>query len=134
MSAIWKHGGHHPAVFWGIDMSRPDKCSKCLYDDCMLSDDMVVNCEVTATAEKEKPSFLENIYMRISQTNNNVCPNIYGSVEVWDDSLGVTGGVARNRRCGGWDCPVCWLYEEMKEAGCWIDWHKYKQGVVYCQV
>lgn len=97
-------------------MSRPDKCGKCLYDDCMLTDDMAANCEVNATVGEDTPSLLEN-NLRISQTNSNACPDVRGSIEVYDDSLGVRSGVVRARRCGRWDCPVCGVNKVKKIRG-----------------
>ena len=87
-------------------MSRPEKCSKCIWEDCMLTDFMAQSCEVTATLEGGETSLLESS-IRTSQTNNGACPEIKGSIEVWEDTFGVVSGVVRSRRCGRWDCPVC---------------------------
>jgi hypothetical protein len=71
---------------------------------------MAQSCEVSASPQgaEETSPLLENKSIGISQTlSNNICPNMYGSVEVYDDMFGVHHGVVRARKCGRWDCPVC---------------------------
>ena len=90
--------------------NRPERCSRCIFEDCILTDHMAQYCEVSTAPQgaAETSPFLENKSIGISQTlSNNICPNMYGSVEVYDDMFGVHHGVIRARKCGRWDCPVC---------------------------
>lgn len=100
---------------------RPAKCSSCIYSDCMLTDAMALSCEIDTLKEKAV-TLLEDVFLGISQTSpDDKCPNIEGSVEVWDNMLMAPHGIVRARKCGKWDCPVCGI-QKLKRIRKQLKW------------